>query len=250
VSAERTCVVCSTTMMADRSTQRYCSQRCRHLAETARRQAARGLPDGVRCEVCSALVQGKGRKRWCSNECKSEGRQREQDRRLADRPPCRRCGGPIPAERFTFCSDQCRLEAARPRRFCLDCSVVIEEKGVRRCPPCRKASAAAQLANFIEYRRLNRKAVKAADRARRRGARTAERFDPAVVFKRDGYKCQICGDRLAMKQKFPHPKSPTIDHIVPIAAGGLHELRNVQAAHMMCNSLKGAGGVDQLRLIG
>jgi 5-methylcytosine-specific restriction endonuclease McrA len=33
--------------------------------------------------------------------------------------------------------------------------------------------------------------------------------------------------------------APTIDHVLALAAGGTHEMANVQAAHFICNSLKG-----------
>jgi 5-methylcytosine-specific restriction endonuclease McrA len=36
------------------------------------------------------------------------------------------------------------------------------------------------------------------------------------------------------------PTSPTIDHIIPMAKGGGHIWDNVQVAHAICNSTKGA----------
>jgi 5-methylcytosine-specific restriction endonuclease McrA len=44
----------------------------------------------------------------------------------------------------------------------------------------------------------------------------------------------------------------TIDHIVPIAAGGLHTMANCQVMHRSCNSKKGdknVGDPVQLKLI-
>ena len=32
--------------------------------------------------------------------------------------------------------------------------------------------------------------------------------------------CGICGKRVDFKLKFPHPLSPCIDHIIPVAKGG------------------------------
>lgn len=86
--------------------------------------------------------------------------------------------------------------------------------------------------------------------ARKRDAYVADVYR-AEIYKRDGYRCQICGKRLAMKQDVPHPKAPTIDHIIPISRGGTHEPANVQAAHFGCNSAKGnCGGGEQLMLVG
>lgn len=70
------------------------------------------------------------------------------------------------------------------------------------------------------------------------------------VFERDGFRCQLCNGKLSMANVVPHPKAPTIDHIVPLSCGGEHVYENLQAAHFECNHKKGAGGVDQLRLIG
>ena len=68
------------------------------------------------------------------------------------------------------------------------------------------------------------------------------------VFARDGFKCQICNKKLAMDQKAPHPDSPSIDHIIPLAKGGTHTWVNVQAAHFLCNSKKSHQGNAQMRL--
>lgn len=59
------------------------------------------------------------------------------------------------------------------------------------------------------------------------------------IFARDGYRCKLCGDPLAMAEKVPHPLAPTIDHVTPLARGGAHAPSNVQAAHFLCNSRKG-----------
>jgi len=78
-----------------------------------------------------------------------------------------------------------------------------------------------------------------------------ERVWRAQVFARDGGRCQICGRKARMTAVVPHPLAPVLDHIIPLAAGGTHEPRNVQLAHFICNSRKRetpAG--DQLRLMG
>lgn len=76
------------------------------------------------------------------------------------------------------------------------------------------------------------------------------RFTHAEVFERDGWKCQLCRKQVSKVFQWPHPLSASLDHIVPIHAGGKHVLANVQLAHLRCNIAKGARGSDQLRLIG
>jgi 5-methylcytosine-specific restriction endonuclease McrA len=58
------------------------------------------------------------------------------------------------------------------------------------------------------------------------------------VVERDLGVCQICGDPMGT-EVWPHPLSPSLDHVVPLAAGGSHTLANVQLAHLGCNLQKG-----------
>lgn len=76
-------------------------------------------------------------------------------------------------------------------------------------------------------------------RARRRGAFKSP-VDKQQIFERDNYTCQLCGMGVLPFVHRLHPLYPTIDHIVPIAAGGTHEPANVQTAHRGCNCSKGA----------
>lgn len=70
------------------------------------------------------------------------------------------------------------------------------------------------------------------------------------IAERDGWRCKICGKQVNKRAKVPHPSAPTLDHIVPLAAGGRHEPTNVQLAHFRCNRIKNATGSGQLLLFG
>ena len=51
--------------------------------------------------------------------------------------------------------------------------------------------------------------------------------------------CGICGKPVDFSYKYPHPLSPCIDHIVPVAKGGHpSDLDNLQLAHWTCNRQK------------
>src|SRR5690625_6551682 len=51
--------------------------------------------------------------------------------------------------------------------------------------------------------------------------------------------CGICGHPVDLSLKSPHPMSPTIDHIIPIAKGGHpSDIDNLQLAHWTCNRQK------------
>ena len=51
--------------------------------------------------------------------------------------------------------------------------------------------------------------------------------------------CGICGKPVEFGMKYPHPLSPCIDHIIPVAKGGHpSDLDNLQLAHWTCNRQK------------
>ena len=51
--------------------------------------------------------------------------------------------------------------------------------------------------------------------------------------------CGICGRAVDFNQKYPHPLSPCIDHIIPVAKGGHpSDISNLQLAHWTCNRQK------------
>ena len=51
--------------------------------------------------------------------------------------------------------------------------------------------------------------------------------------------CGICGMPVDKSLQFPHPLSPTVDHIIPIEKGGHPSaIENLQLAHFACNRQK------------
>lgn len=51
--------------------------------------------------------------------------------------------------------------------------------------------------------------------------------------------CGICGQPVDFGFRYPHPLSPCIDHIIPIARGGHpSDIDNLQLAHWGCNRQK------------
>ena len=58
--------------------------------------------------------------------------------------------------------------------------------------------------------------------------------------------CAICGMPINKRLKFPDPMSATVDHIIPIARGGHpSDPQNLQAAHLICNQVKGSRLVQE-----
>src|SRR6185503_15219187 len=89
----------------------------------------------------------------------------------------------------------------------------------------------------------SRRRRKQSERRRRRALRTVAResYTVAEIAARDRYACGICHRRVAMTQAVPHPKAPTIDHIIPLSEHGPDTKANVRLAHFICNSRRGVG---------
>lgn len=76
-------------------------------------------------------------------------------------------------------------------------------------------------------------------RADKTGAhRAAFEKNKKIIFKTQSI-CAICGNPVDFEIKPPHPMSPCIDHVVPIAKGGHpSDINNLQLAHWNCNRQK------------
>jgi 5-methylcytosine-specific restriction endonuclease McrA len=113
---------------------------------------------------------------------------------------------------------------------------------VGRCAHCGNWYTADRLAfsNHADRacsKRCTRNLGKSKRRAVERDA-FVEQVSRHEIFERDEWTCMLCAEPIARDEVAPHPLSPSIDHVVPLAKGGTHEPRNVQAAHFLCNALK------------
>lgn len=101
-----------------------------------------------------------------------------------------------------------------------------------------------------EWRALNRRAwakanpEKVAAKTQRRLALLrgvpAELVTVTELLLDQDFKCHLCGTAIDPECKYPDPQCPTIDHVIPLACGGTGLRENLRAAHMRCNSAKGA----------
>lgn len=62
------------------------------------------------------------------------------------------------------------------------------------------------------------------------------------MYIRDGYRCHLCNRKTDPTKRVPHPRAPTLDHVIPLSCGGTHEPLNCRTACYICNTRKGAGG--------
>src|SRR5690606_31051798 len=88
--------------------------------------------------------------------------------------------------------------------------------------------------------KARRRAEKAARRAVELGAQS-DVIDPIEVFKRDGWRCYLCGcDTPRSLRGTNDPRAPELEHVVALANGGTHTWGNVRCACRACNAAKGA----------
>lgn len=135
---------------------------------------------------------------------------------------CRVCGRPfLYGKRKTTCSRSCAA-LNRPK-------LNVEERQAR------------QRERWQQKNRRRRALLRKA---------SSEPYTLVAIAERDGFRCQLCRRKVDMGLKAPHPKSPTIDHVIPLADDGDDVRANVQLAHRWCNTSKGVRGSQQLALVG
>jgi hypothetical protein len=104
--------------------------------------------------------------------------------------------------------------------------------------------------NIKIWRENNPQRIKAHRKKRKalqKGA-TVETIDLIQVYESLNWVCGICGKKINKKLNYPHPKSASLDHIIPLTKGGNHILNNVQPAHLICNKSKG-NRISNIQLI-
>lgn len=72
-------------------------------------------------------------------------------------------------------------------------------------------------------------------------ANKREVSDRFLVYERDGYICQYCGDNLDELQL-------TVDHVIPKSLGGKFSPSNLITSCRECNSIKGDLNLETFRL--
>jgi 5-methylcytosine-specific restriction endonuclease McrA len=145
---------------------------------------------------------------------------------LDGRKPCGDCGEWLALDQYNLNGHG----RGRPKSMCRNCERVRNVTWREANPTYWQAwqKSNPQLVRDISNRRRAQKF-----------SREFEKIDRDTVFERDNYECKLCNKPLEMNAKFPHPLSPTLDHIVALNKGGHHLYVNLQAAHFRCNTAKG-----------
>lgn len=242
---------------AERRTRQCASCGVTFVAHKWSGKALRG--EVVEGTYCSSVCRAATIKKYASRAEKEREHARARSRRLASlrqeaRPfiPCVICGDPFKQHgNKRFCSQSCRLTSSLlpvPKspiqpRSCLVCSAVFAPAKNPRTATCSDVC--------LSERRRAQRSVEKATRKNRLAAGQAELVHPLLVFRRDGWKCHLCGKKtLASKRGSSHKLAPELDHILPLSRGGRHSYDNVACACRKCNGAKGASPRGQMLLFG
>ena len=99
-------------------------------------------------------------------------------------------------------------------------------------PEWHRENALRWIKNHLDQHRRSQLQAGAKRRMREKD-QFIENIDPKVVYEMHGGMCGICKEFVS-KDEFQ------VDHVIPLAKGGLHGYINVQPAHPVCNARKGA----------
>lgn len=242
------CPVCGTEFVK-RPDIWTCSRRCGYI-KRSRNNGGNRLSGRI-CSVCGATYNATYADQvTCGRACGAIQQRLNAGTKPRTCPidihPCRRCGRLFTRVGRVFCSSDCRayIPSQPVTRDCTECGAphtTLNANNQGRCKKCQRRSTAR--AARQKWGRGHRA------RARRYGVEY-EPINRVKVYKRDAWRCGLCGRKVSPNLKSPHPLSPSLDHVVPMSLGGGHVYANVQLAHFICNSMKGAGGSQQLALVG
>jgi len=126
-----------------------------------------------------------------------------------------------------------RLAAAK-RKWAQENRESIRRSRERNAAKRAEALAAWKVANRDKVREYQRKR-----RAAGYGGAIGE-VDGESLWELCGGLCAICTGAIDVLLAWPDPQSISLDHIVPLSAGGAHETENCRWTHLVCNLRKGS----------
>ena len=172
----------------------------------------------------------------------------------AEELACKVCGEPTAKSasgpRSTYCSTACRRSAAKPRAAIRNRERYRERRTPRAAKSCLTCASefvpAKSVARIYCSTACARQMQNASRRALLRGA-FVDHLHWRQIMADDGDLCHICKTavdvddftRTTEGHTVLGPAYPSLDHVVALAVGGLHERANVRLAHFYCNSIKG-----------
>lgn len=224
----------------------YCSHQCA--------MKARILINDVICKHCGVTFKPKksAETTFCSRECafayKRANAQPDPEPKI-----CLICGKQTPSRREAYCSSECRKEQARRDARALSVSKkVLRERACKECGTLFTPEYGNKRRAFCSVECSHKYGSRVGKGTRRARIHSViyESVDPIKVFKRDGWRCHICGDIAPQQLRGTYDDlAPELDHIKPVSKGGAHTYANTACAHRKCNQDKSDRVYGQLSLL-
>ena len=269
----RICALCGAAYQPVQPHQRYCTRLCHD-----RRPRSRAWEDRIRrsrqsewrvCPVCGSefVSHPKQRVTFCSYSCSNTARtgwsvvvrcsvpysECRFCRRLSANKPCSAmrcrallraqtadcliCAQPLTDRQIMSKQESCSVAHGR---------VLWEKRTPQMDFQCARCAAAFRSrsanARFCSRRcyGLWHGRYDPSERIRRSYTKTAWwKKLHAQVLERDQWLCYLCGNAIDPAVASADPWAATVDHVVPVSAGGSHTAGNLRAAHRRCNVEKG-----------
>lgn len=220
-----------------------------------------------RCTECDQ--PNRRRQKTCSERCADRAKYRARPRAA-----CSLCGGPTGywkhrAPASPTCN-QCRVDSgyrARKARRAVERGVARRRNAAKRlgqalpqldrifiqgaCASCGEVFVAQGVRTAFCSPECSRTGRPKPPRPPRSVSRFANMPKPhggripgavrRVVYERDGWRCQLCGDPVAKRLHYLDPLAATLDHIECQSWALIPDdsPRNLRLAHRICNSLRG-----------
>ncbi len=253
LGAVERCEMCACEFTKTAPGQKTCGDHC---SAELQRWASRNKRRGPKC-VCrgcgkSFVAKVCDRTTYCSRECCFADWSRQRKKRshpvadaflkwVASWCECEHCGATFTSYLPTvarWCSRRCEWDSRTGLEFgkstCCDCGVTFQVFLKTRSPRCREC--------WAERRKEQARAARTGNGTHRRRARKYGveyvPFKKSNVFKRDKWRCQMCGKKTTKKHGNTHDDYPELDHVMPMSLGGDHTMENTQCLCRACNAAK------------
>lgn len=201
------------------------------------------------CKQCGVKFKHQAYRAHCSEACATaylEGRKRKAT--------CKKCGvvfRPKQAHRWQYCSRACayadiktwynaggNIGEKRYSEIRFKKCVVCNSDFTTNTPSQMTCLECAEKLAGHNVTRAKRPSKSHISRAKEHGVQY-EKFDPLLVFERDGWVCQICGISTPLSKRGTYDDdAPELDHIIPLSKGGGHLMSNSQCSCKKCNREK------------